>query len=250
MADNTLYDTTAPSEGSLALAHEQLIRLRMGGTFINMTGDVNNLNLNPTDIPVSREVYGTKGRPSQQVIGRSYAPTFDVEVVRDPVTKQIVAAQAWLKDLVKAAFSTGAENLREFQIFTDALDEDMPVLQGKFSVSLSGGNAGYADKRVMSFTLASDGVVPEIDSPLRSGGAPIIESATPAGLTVGDQIVLRGYKFTGTTGVSMDAATVTEFVVVDDYTLVLVIPATVAGAAPVIVTNSVGPSTAFAYTAA
>lgn len=250
MADSTIYDTTAPSEGSVALAHERLIRLNVNGSFINITGDINNLALNPTKIAVPREVYGTKGMPAEDIIGYSYAPTFNVEVVRDPVTKQIVAAQAWFKDLVTAAFSKGAENKREFQLFTDALDEDMPVLEGKFSVAYSEANTGYADKGVVTFTLASDGVVPQIVSPLKSGGAPIIESATPAGQTVGDQIVLRGYKFTGTTGITMDAATVTEFVVVDDYTVVLVIPATVAGAADITVTNAVGASTAFSYTAA
>lgn len=250
MADTTIYDTTAPSQGSVALAHERLIRLKMGGTFINITGDVNNLALNPTKIAVPREVYGTKGMPAEDIIGYSYAPTFNVEVVRDPVTKQIVAAQAWFKDLVKAAFEKGDLNKREFQLFTDALDETMPVLEGKFSVAYSEANTGYADKGVVTFTLASDGVVPQVPSPLASGGAPIIESATPAGQTVGDQIVIRGYKFTGTTDVTMDTATVTEFVVVDDYTMVLVIPATVAGAADVIVTNSVGASAAFSYTAA
>ena len=250
MSDTTLYDTTAPSEGSLALAHEQLIRLNLGGTFINITGDVNNLNLNPTKIPVNREVYGTKGRPSEQIIGYSYAPTFDVEVVRDPVTKQIVAAQAWFKDLVKAAFSTGAENLRRFQIFTDALDEDMPVVEGSFSVAYARANAGYADKGVVTFTLTSDGVVPQIPSPLAGDGAPILESASPAGQTVGDQVVVRGYKLSTTTGVTIDAATVTEFIAVDDYTLVVVIPATVAGSAPIIVTNAVGASAPLAYTAA
>ena len=250
MADTTLYDTTTPSEGSLALAHEQLIRLNMGGTFINITGDINNLNLNPTKIPVSREVYGTKGLPSEQILGYSYAPTFDVEVVRDPVTKQIVAAQAWFKDLVNASFSKGAENLRRFQIFTDALDETMPVLEGTFSIAYARANAGYADKGVVTFTLTSDGVVPQIPSPLAGDGAPILESASPAGQTVGDQVVVRGYKLSTTTGVTIDAATVTEFIAVDDYTLVVVIPATVAGAAPIIVTNAVGASAPLAYTAA
>lgn len=250
MADTTIYDSTIPSVGSLSLAHQRLIRLKVSGTFTNITGDVNNLALNPAPITQQREVYGTKGRTSTEIIGYNYAPTFNVEVVRDPVTKQIVAAQAWFKDLVAAAFSEGEANKREFQLFTDALDETMPVLEGKFSVAYSEANTGYADKGVVTFTLANDGVVPQITSPLAGPGEPIIESATPAGLTVGDQIVIRGYKFTGTTGITIDAATVTEFVIVDDYTIVLVIPAAVAGAAPIIITNANGPSAAFAYTAA
>ncbi|MBG9889822.1 hypothetical protein ABE10_25330 [Bacillus toyonensis] len=166
------------------------------------------------------------------------------------MTKQIVAAQAWFKDLVTAAFSEGEANKREFQLFTDALDESMPVLEGKFSVAYSEANTGYADKGVVTFTLANDGVVRQIPSPIAGPGEPIIESASPAGQAVGEQVVVRGYKLGGTTGVTIDAQTVTEYQVVDDYTLVLVIPASVTGAAPIVVTNATGASAPFDYTAA
>lgn len=253
MADDTLYQTTAPSQGSVALAHERLIRLKLGGVFVNITGDVNNLALNPSPITVPREVYGTKGRTSQDIIGYNYAPTFNVEVVRDPVTKQIVAAQAWFKDLVEAAFSEGAANKREFQLFTDARDEDMPVLEGSFSVAYSEANTGFADKGVVTFTLANDGVVKRVvPSPLAGTGAPILESASPAGQTVGDLIEVRGHHIGPGEFVSatIDGQAVTVFHPVDAYTVVLQIPATVAGAAPIIVTNAVGPSNSLAYTAA
>ncbi|WP_217183370.1 IPT/TIG domain-containing protein [Streptomyces sp. AC495_CC817] len=250
MADSTIYDTTAPSEGSLALAHQRIIRVKQAGVFINITGDVNNLALNPSPITVQREVYGTKGRTSQDIIGYNYAPTFNVELVRDPVTKQFVAAQAWAKDLVNAAFSEGAANKREFQLFTDALDEDMPVLEGTFSVAYSEANTGYADKGVVTFTLANDGVVEQIPSPLAGTGAPILESASPSGQTVGDLIVVRGYKLGSTVSATIDGQTVAELRVVDDYTVVLLIPATVSGSAPIVVTNSVGASNSLPYTAA
>lgn len=249
MADHTLYETTAPSEGSLGLAHERIIRLRMGGVFTNITGDVNNLALNPTKIALPREVYGTKGLPSEQIIGYSYAPSFNVEIVRDPVTKQIVAAQSWYKDLVKAAFAKGSENLREFQLFTDALDEEMPVLQGTFSVAYSEANTGYADKYVGTFTLASDGVVPQIPSPLAGTGAPILESATPSGLTVGDMIKVAGYKLASTVSITIDGQAAPDFFVVDDNTIVVTIPATVAGTAPIVVTNETGASAPLPYQA-
>lgn len=250
MSDTTLYDTMAPSEGSVALAHERLLRLKMAGVFVNITGDINNLALNPSKIAVAREVYGTRGMPSEDIIGYSYAPSFDVEVVRDPVTKQIVASQAWFKDLVAAAFSKGDANKRDFQIFTDALDESMPVLEGRFSVAYSEGNTGYADKAIVRFTLASSGVVPQIPSPLAGDGEPILETATPAGQTVGDLIVVRGHKLSSFVSATIDAVAVTEFRVVDDYTVVLQIPAAVAGSAPIVITNSVGASNSLAYAAA
>jgi hypothetical protein len=251
MSDTTLYDTMAPSEGSVALAHQRLIRLKQGGVFVNITGDVNNLALNPAKIAVPREVYGQKGRTSEDIIGYNYAPTFNVEVVRDPVTKQIVAAQSWFKDLVDAAFSEGAANKREFQLFTDALDEGMPCFEGTFSVAYSEANTGYADKGVVTFTLANDGVVERVEpSPLAGTGEPILESASPAGAAVGDLIKVRGYGLSGMVSATIDGQAVAERIVIDDYTVALLVPATVSGSAPIVITNAAGASDPLAYTAA
>jgi hypothetical protein len=252
MSDQTLYDTMARTSGSLALAHQKGIRFKnAAGTFINITGDVNNLALNPTPITVPSEVYGNKSTPAMDVIGYSFAPTFTVEAIRDPSTKQI--AQAWLIELLSKAFASGAANKGEFQLF-DLLDENVPAFEGSFSVSVTEGATGYQDKGTYAFTLNSDGIVDQITSPVAGDGTPLIESVGPAGQAVGEQVVIRGYNFTGTTGITIDAqavGTATEdFTVVDANTIVATIPATVAGAAEVIVTNAAGASDAFAYTAA
>lgn len=251
MSDQTLYNTTAPSEGSLALAHQRIIRLKQNGVFTNITGDVNNLALNPTPIPVQREVYGAKGRTSQQVIGYNFAPSFDVEVVRDPVTKEIVAAQAWVLDLVNAAYSEGSQNLRDFQLITDALDERFPAFEGTFSVTVADANTGYADKGVLRFTLQNDGVVEKLaTSPIAGTGEPFLETAGPAGQTVGDLIVVRGYRLDSAVSATIDGVPVEELRPVDDHTVVLLIPATVSGSADIVVTNSVGASNTITYAAA
>lgn len=251
MSDQTLYETTAPSVGSVALAHQRIIRVKQSGVFVNMTGDVNNLALAPTPITVQREVYGTKARTSSDIIGYNFAPTFDVEVVRDPVTKEIVGAQSWVIDLVNAAFSEGGLNKREFQIITDALDERFPAFEGTFSVAVAEANTGYADKGVLRFTLANDGVVERLSvSPIAGSGAPLLETASPSGQTVGDLIVVRGYRLGSTVSATIDGQTVLELSIVDDNAVVLLIPATVAGSAPIVVTNDTGASNSLPYTAA
>jgi len=247
MSDPTLYDTMQPTDGSLALAHEQGIRYKVDGAFVNITGDVNNLNANPSAITVPREVYGLKGRTSSQIIGYNFAPTFTVEAVRDTTGH---VAQAWLVDLLAKAYSEGDANLGEFQLF-DLKDENLPAFQGKFSIAVAPAATGFAEKGGYAFTLANDGVVSQITSPVASDGKPIIESIpTAAGKTTGDQVVLKGYHFSGTTGVTIDAQAATEFVVVDDYTLVFVIPADVSGTAAVVVTNAAGAGDPVDYSAA
>lgn len=249
MSDHTLYDTTAPSAGSLALAHQKILRLKQGGVFINITGDINNLAMNPTKITVNREVYGTKARPSEDIVGYSYAPTFSVEGVRDPVTKQLVASQNWVIDLLNAAVATGEDNKREFQQF-DALDPRLPAFEGKFSVAVADLNNGYADKAGWTFTLASDGVVEQIESPVAGDGTAILESASPAGQAPGDLIVVRGYNLGSIASATIDGIPVVEIRAVDDNAAVLQIPAAVAGSAPIVVTNATGPSAALPYAAA
>lgn len=249
MVDHTLYDTTVPSAGSLALAHQKILRLKQAGVFANITGDINNLAGNPTPITVQREVYGTKGRQSQDIIGYNFAPSFSVEGVRDPVTKQLVPAQSWLVDLLNAAYSEGEDNKREFQWF-DALDPRLPAFEGKFSVAVADLNTGYADKGGWTFTLTNDGVVERIESPIASDGTAVLESATPAGQAPGDLIVVRGYGLATTVSATVDGIAVEDLRIVDDNAVVLAIPVAVAGSAPVIVTNATGASAALPYAAA
>lgn len=246
MADHTLYDTTVPSEGSVALAHQNILRVKRNGVFENVTGDINNLLPTPTPVTVQREVYGTKGVQSVDKIGDNWVVTFTAEGVRDS-TGAIV--QPWLIELVAVAGRKGDLNKVDIQWF-DALDDALPAYEGSFSVSYVPGNTGYADKALFNFTLTSNGVIPPITSPIAGSLVPILESATPAGQTTGDLIVIRGYKLTGTTGVTIDGQAVAEFRVVDDNTLVILIPATVAGSAPIIVTNAAGASDPLPYTAA
>lgn len=252
MSDQTLYDTMARTSGSLALAHQKGIRFKnAAGVFVNITGDVNNLALNPTPITVASEVYGNKSTPAMDVIGYSFAPTFTVEAIRNPITKHI--AQAWLIEMLNKAFASGAANKADFQLF-DLLDENAPAFEGSFSIMVAEGATGYQDKGTYAFTLNSDGVVDQITSPVAGDGTPILESVGPAGQAVGEQVVIRGYNFLGTTGITIDGQTVgaltEKFSIIDANTIVATIPATVSGASPVIVTNAAGASDAFAYTAA
>lgn len=106
-----------------------------------------------------------------------------------------------------------------------------------------GGTAG-ADLAVGTVTLASS-------KPVFSDTAaavPVLGSALPSAAAEGEQVVISGYNLTGTTAITFAAASVTEFVVVDGHTLVVVVPAGTAGSAPITVTNAAGASAAFAYT--
>ena len=123
---------------------------------------------------------------------------------------------------------------------------------GFATVTIDRGATGNADTGSWKITLNGKGKRTQITNPFTGWGAavPTITSVTPSGLTAGDQVLIAGSQFLGTTGITIDTVAVTEYVIVGGSTIVAVIPATVAGAAPVIVTNVTGPSAAYAYTAA
>ena len=122
----------------------------------------------------------------------------------------------------------------EFQLVrTDALN--LPN-NWRALAPLAGGKSFYLDTNDPAFGPA--------------GGVPAIGSALPSGQTVGDSVVLTGVRFTGTTAISIDGQPVTNFDVISDTQITLVIPASVAGAAEIVVTNAAGACAAYAYTEA
>ena len=90
------------------------------------------------------------------------------------------------------------------------------------------------------------------DGQVLTAGVPGITSVNgnPNPAAVGDLVTIKGTRFTGTTAVTIDGNAADDFTVVDSETIVAVVPAGTSGAADVIVTNGVGGSTAYSYTAA
>lgn len=104
----------------------------------------------------------------------------------------------------------------------------------------------FRDKTLnKTYRRAEDG--PSLHAP---STLPVISAVTPSEAAVGEIVKITGTRFTGTTGITIDAVAVTEFSVHSDDTIYAVIPATVSGAADVVVTTAAGASTAYAYTAA
>lgn len=132
-----------------------------------------------------------------------------------------------------------------------------PIAGGAEAVSASliilpGSLGGIADGNLAMASVQ----LPVIGTPVLAASpaaVPTILSVLPSGAAAGAQVVIRGTGFTGTiavTGVKFGGVNASAWQVVDDFTIVAVLPAGSAGSAPVIVTNAIGASTAFAYTRA
>lgn len=124
---------------------------------------------------------------------------------------------------------------------------------GFATVTIDRGATANADVGNWKISLTGKGKRTKLATNPFTGWAaavPTIASVLPSGLTVGDQVRIDGTGFLGTVSMTIDTVAVTEYVIVSGSTIIAVIPATVAGSAPVIVTNATGASSPHAYTAA
>ena len=248
MADSTLYDTTVQTEGTLALAHEKIIRVKRTGAWENITGDVNALAAVPTKIVVTRENYGNKGRTSESKLGDNYVVSFAAEAVRDNTG---AIAQTWLVALLGIAKATGAANAVDVQVF-DAKDPALGAIEGNFTVTVADLTTGYADKGGYTFTLTSNGVVRDVESPIAGTGVPVAESALPTLAAASENVYVRGYKVDAITAATIGGVAVTsiEQIPGEPNIVVLEVPTGTAGSAPIVLTNAIGVSVALPYTRA
>lgn len=246
MSDQTLYNTTEQTVGTLQLAHEKILRAKINAIFVNITGDANNIAGVPTAVTVARENYGNKGRPSVEKIGDSWVISWDCEAVRDNTG---AIAQAWLVSLLNIAKAKGGANKVDLQLF-DAKDENLPAIEGSFSLVVVDFATGYADKGGYKFTATSDGVVDDIVSPIASNGLPVIESALPLNAPASANVYIRGYHVDTITAATIGGVAVTSISQIpgEPNIVVLEVPAGTVGSAPIILTNAAGASTAFPYT--
>lgn len=123
-----------------------------------------------------------------------------------------------------------------------------PAYSGRAIVETTTSKTGVPDLNEYQVVLTGDGKLDEITNPYVASAAPAVSSAAPSGAAAGEQVTVTGTGFAGATGVKFGATAATEFTVLGDSVIVAVMPTGSAGSAAVTVTNSVGTSTAFAYT--
>lgn len=122
---------------------------------------------------------------------------------------------------------------------------------GRALIDWNQSKGSVPDLAEITVTFKGDGVLTRITNPFASAAVPVITSATPSGVSVGNQVSIYGGGFIGTvptTGVKFGATSAASWTVISDSLIVANMPTGTAGAANITVTNAVGVSTAFAYT--
>lgn len=128
---------------------------------------------------------------------------------------------------------------------TDGIAE---AWSGRAIVTVENANTATTDIASWNVTFTGDGVLTAISNPYSASSVPVISSVSPAsGAAAGGNLVtITGQFFTGVTGatgVKFGATNATNYTVVSDSKIVATVPAGVAGAVNVVVTNTAGAST-------
>lgn len=103
-----------------------------------------------------------------------------------------------------------------------------------------------------TITVMGDGPLTIITNPLVGSQVPVITNVLPTLAAPGDIIRVYGNKFQSSaiSAFTIDAQPVLEYTIHSDNLIYAVVPASVSGAAAVIITNAAGASNTYAYTAA
>lgn len=121
--------------------------------------------------------------------------------------------------------------------------------EGWGTVEWSEDGGGMDANSTVTFKVNGDGARTPITHP-QTGTAllPIVATVTPAGQSVGEQVMLSGYNLGAVTAISFDSTAVVNFTIVDGQHIVAQIPTGAVGVGDVTVTSPAGTSTAVSYT--
>lgn len=245
VTNHDVWDAVAQTDGTPGNSFEFLlgVQLNRSGAYIQ-TADITNVNPAFSGKKRARQTYGAKGNDLSTTYARNLVLTFDIEVVRDANG----AFQPLLQDLINASKAFGSANRRRIQAY-DALGADYAFLS-EFSIEAARANTGWDDASF--FTITAEQYTPTtwIANPVLVGNLPVIDTISPVNAATGAHIYIHGSGFAGTTGaasVKIGGVNATSYTVVDAYLIDAVVPAGVAGNAPVLVTSPVGAGAAKDY---
>lgn len=187
--------------------------------------------------------YDSEGWGSDAVTLRKAQPTATLLRKENPATGAYDPGQEKLRQC--------SEDLELAHIRWYERKADGQAWDGYALVQWAPQGGGVEGLQSVNVTLLVQGKPEKIANPTVATTAPLVTSVLPSGAAEGEQVTIKGAGFTGTTGaaaVKFGSANAASYVVVDNATIVAVLPAGSAGSAAVVVTNGVGPSAAFPYT--
>lgn len=211
---------------------------------------VKSLDLPPVNMEFADSSgFENDGYSSQEIVAASWQATIGIWAGVDG-SGLALAEQEFVRLASFFPFANGGNGSRLHWRFFDK-NGGVEAFDGFAYTSWKYDSGDWKALAPATITAMGDGPLTIITNPLTGSLAPEIVTVLPTGKTVGDLVKIIGNKFTASTitGITIDGQAVLKFTVDSDNVITAVIPASVAGAANVIVTNAAGASNTYAYTA-
>jgi len=207
---------------------------------------------NPTFPPVTSDVatYDDRGAPNEDVDSRGFNAAFTALGNRSLTTGLLLPELQRIVDASRAS-RDGAVIDGRFYHKPD-IGTPNPNDAGRFlaRVEANRENTGNTGAERWAITLNGKGAYIPIANPFAGWDAtvPTISFVSPEGAEDGDLVTISGTGLLETTAVTVDGDPVTDFVPIDNGSVVIVLPVGDAGPVPVVVTTPGGTSSAYTFT--
>jgi hypothetical protein len=167
------------------------------------------------------------------------------KIMRRTVPTDVTSYDAGQEKLRALARVFGPSGVGDFRWYDR--DGGAEAFRGWANVTWTNDGGSTDDLETVSITLDGKGPNTIITNPNAvAGSAPIVTSIAPATVaaasTAGFLVIVKGDYFTGTVSAVIGATAITQFNVIDRFTLAVSLPAKTAGTYDIRVTNAVGQS--------
>lgn len=250
-----------PAGSTLGKSFEYGLDLNLGTTEAAIWQAVRRISgYNPTLTPTTQDAqtYDDLGAANSDVTGWSWGLAFNVQVNRSISTglylPEVEALIARTKPNAKG--EAAVIEARWYHKPETGAPNPTDAGRGFATVAYTRQNTGPGGEiEVLSVTLTGKGPYEEIANPFVGWDVdvPSISTVTAAPPTTnpagtGEQVIITGVNFSGTTGVTIDSIAMDAFTAISSTTIVAVLPEDTAGTVPVVVTTPAGASDPLAYT--
>lgn len=169
--------------------------------------------------------------------------SIDLKVTRKVTVASLTVYDTGQEALRTAAGSIGIANrvdVRWYEVTTSGPIVEAYRGYAAVTYEVAGGAVDNADE--VAIKLIGQGLRNPITHPDYAAAVPTVVSISPTtGVAAGGEAAaIKGQYFTGVTAVKIGVTAVTDYQLVDDYTIAIVTPAKVAGPYTVYVTNAAG----------
>lgn len=193
--------------------------------------------------------YDDLGSPNEDITGRGFATSFTALCNRSLSTGLYLPEMEKVMAAAKAKGEGAVLDVRFYHKPEIGTPNPNDAGRAFVTVEITRSNTDNQGIETKSIALTGKGEYTPIPNPFAGWDvtAPVISGVTPEGEVTGGLITIVGAGLLGATSVTFDTIPATDYEVIDNATIIAVLPSDTAGPVPVVVTTAGGVSPSFTF---